>query len=265
MISPDPTNRKVLNKLFDVNKVLLKECGSVYGGIMIFHPYRIRGVVDDDILIEGIRWSEIRKKENWRDYVYPSPHIHAFVVSHFITAGDEIYEKSGFVMKRITKPGSKVSIGNLYDLCRAVTYCLSHCAVYPGERIKTTRWFGDLASFTSNSDKVKRDVYEAFVKARKRLGDAPRPRLRPRGRGRGEGEREAIKCKKCGGNLIPISKVWDYLRDPEWCAKAEHSELLRSVAEMMRSQGYFDNSVVIPPPLPSHHVQDEKSRVRLIR
>jgi hypothetical protein len=247
-----------------VDKVLLKECGSVYGGIMIFHPYRIKGLEgDDDILIEGIRWSEIRKRENWRDYLYPSPHIHAFVVSSFITAGDEIYEKSGFVMKRITKPGSKVSIGNLYDLCRAVTYCLSHCAVYPGERIKTTRWFGDLASFTTKSDKVKRDVYEAFVKARKRLGDAPRPRLMPRGRGR---EREIKrKCKKCGGNLLPISKVWDYLRDPEWCTKAEHSELLRSVAEVMRSQGYFDSSIVIPPPLPSHHVQDEKPRGRLIR
>ena len=64
MISPNPTKRKVLNKLFDVDKVLLKECGSVYGSIMIFHPYRIRGVVDDDSLIEGIRWSEIKKKEN---------------------------------------------------------------------------------------------------------------------------------------------------------------------------------------------------------
>jgi hypothetical protein len=41
MDSPNPTKRSVLNKLFDVDKVLLKECGSVYGGIMIFHPYRI--------------------------------------------------------------------------------------------------------------------------------------------------------------------------------------------------------------------------------
>lgn len=106
--------------------------------IIIFHPFRVKKPEEkegwkalfhiEDLQEEIKTWKEIRKKDNWRDYVYVSPHFHILVVDKVVPAsvGEKIYNLTGWICKRVTKPDSKVSISNLKDLCRQLLYCLTH-------------------------------------------------------------------------------------------------------------------------------------------
>lgn len=232
-----PEKVRFFNRLVKEAKEIAEFVGFRDGGLMIFHPYRlkwpcpecnqwfkpdelkehlskvhlkdeedIKEIIekireqDDDPINEGRRWREILKKDNWRDYVYYSPHFHVFGVANTIDglACKRAYEKFGWVVHRVTKGKSKVSIGNLGDLARSLLYCLSHVGILKDEKgrmIRTTRWFGDISHFKTFNKKVEKEVLVALLKAQKRLKDAPEVVI---------GKIKLI-CPKCGSMLKIIS------------------------------------------------------------
>lgn len=67
-----------------------------------------------------------------RDELKHRPHWHVVGVAPFVdlsTVG-ELYDATGWVIARITKEGSNVSIGNDDEMAAALTYVLSHSGIY---------------------------------------------------------------------------------------------------------------------------------------
>lgn len=173
-----PEKRRFFNRLVKEAKEIAKYVGFLDGGLMIFHPFRlkwqcpecnqwfkpdelkehllkvhlkdeddIKEIIrkireqDDDPVNEGRRWREILKKDDWINYVYFSPHFHVFGVANTINGlvCKRAYEIFGWVVHRVTKGRkSKISIGNLEDLARSLLYCLSHVGIFNKEEIKNT-------------------------------------------------------------------------------------------------------------------------------
>jgi len=241
--------KRVFDKLVDEAKEIAKYVGFLDGGLLIFHPFRlkwqcpecnqwfkpdelkdhlskvhlkdeddIKEIIrkireqDNDPVNEGRRWREILNKEDWENYVYFSPHFHVFGVATTIDGlvCKRAYDKFGWVVHRVTKGKSKVSIGNLEDLARSLLYCLSHVGILLDEtskrgKLKTIRWFGAIFNFKTFSKKVEYDVFIALLKAQKRLRDAPEIII---------GKVELV-CPKCGTKLIiiPLKRLKKEERD----------------------------------------------------
>ena len=189
-----PEKKRILNRLFKDVKTILETVGAHYGGYIIFHPFRLKDEdeFEGDFEKEARKWREILKKGNWLDYVKFSPHFHCFVVASSIdgVVCKRVYEKTGWIVHRITKPKSNVSIGNLFDLARSLLYCLSHMGIFP-EKYRTARWFGEIANFVTYKKEIEGDVIVALLKAQKRLKDAPEVII---------GKIQLI-CPKCGTPL----------------------------------------------------------------
>jgi hypothetical protein len=113
---------------YDTVKRILKTAG--HAGWLCYHPRR--GKDDDD---RGF-WKEHLFNNSDADQLDDetrfAPHFHAIVVGHQTPGGDvskEIEARTGWVIHRITKQDSNVSLYDEYDLARAVTYCLSHAGI----------------------------------------------------------------------------------------------------------------------------------------
>jgi hypothetical protein len=178
---------KFLDRLFEKAKEIFKQAGALEG-VGCFHPFRLRGISEFDLEGEQRKWKEVRRRPDWRDWVELSPHFHGFVLSEWVGSGAGIWKRTGWVLKRITKPGSKVSLGNLEDLARSVLYCLSHLGVMEGK--KTIRWFGDIAGFKPRM--AEEEVLEAMKEALQQLGFSSKVIAEPK------------RCPKCGGKLVPF-------------------------------------------------------------
>ncbi len=109
-------------------------------GYVFYHPYR--GSEDDED--DRGEWARRLFSENdWdevRDELKFAPHYHVVVVGHEFPGGEvtkTVESETGWVIHRILKKNSNVSIYNHYDLARAVSYCISHTGLY--ETPETTR------------------------------------------------------------------------------------------------------------------------------
>lgn len=140
-----------LSHAFDISKSLLEELGATEG-YLIYHPYRIKPEYR-----EKYRWADIldMPEEERSKYLVFAPHFHAFVLSHYVTGGDmtkELEERTGWIVERITKGDSNVSLFNLTDLVAATAYCFSHAGIdrlEDSDRVnpqKTARYFGETAN-----------------------------------------------------------------------------------------------------------------------
>ena len=189
-----PEKKRILDKLFKDVKAILETVGAYYGGYIIFHPFRLKDEEEfgGDFEKEARKWREILKKDNWMDYVKFSPHFHCFVVASSIDGEvcRRVYEKTGWIVHRITKPNSNVSIGNLFDLARSLLYCMSHMGIFE-EKYRTARFFGEIANFVTRKKEIERDVIVALLKAQNRLKDAPKVVL----------GKVPLICAKCGAEL----------------------------------------------------------------
>lgn len=131
-------------------------------GWLAFHPFRGRERDDrgawKERLFDDRGWDEVSDELVW------SPHVHGIVVGHHTPGGNvtkELEERADWLLHRITKEDSSVSLYDEYDIARAVTYCLSHVGLYEtedGDRRAATRWFGEHVN-----DVVASDVQEAKV------------------------------------------------------------------------------------------------------
>lgn len=100
-------------------------------GYVFYHPFK--GKDGDDRgewarrLFDELDWDDVA------DELRFAPHYHVIVVGHEFPGGSvtrNVEGATGWVLHRILKGDSNVSLYDEYDLARAVTYCLSHTGLY---------------------------------------------------------------------------------------------------------------------------------------
>ena len=190
--SADPFKRGV-----EATKLLLEEVG-VYAGVLIYHPWRIaepyRGDVrghesgDGDMTwadvltkVESPSWSWEAARSEFLEY---GPHFHVYANAPFVQGGaitDEIEDRTGVVIHRITKRNSSVSLYDVEDLASSMAYSLSHAGLAwdaENEEFQAAyRRFGETANFSPTAG-VEEDVDAALREvAPEVLGqEFPKPR-----------------------------------------------------------------------------------------
>ncbi|MWG32982.1 hypothetical protein [Halomarina oriensis] len=118
---------------------VIKQILSAYGveGVWFYHPYRgddSERELDDrgfwkQILGKGLDWDDVKDRLEY------APHFHVIVVGHHIEGSDvtkRVYEETDWILHRIHRDNSSISIPDDYALARAVSYCLSHTGVRMG-------------------------------------------------------------------------------------------------------------------------------------
>ena len=174
--SADPFGRAV-----EATKLLLGEVG-VYAGLMIYHPWRIaepyRGEVRGHESGDGdMTWADVLGKvesEAWpweaarSEFLVYGPHFHVYANAPFVQGGavtDEIEDRTGVVIHRITKRNSSVSLYDVEDLVKSMAYSLSHAGLgwdAENEAFRAAyRRFGETANF-SPTPGVEADVDAAL-------------------------------------------------------------------------------------------------------
>lgn len=100
-------------------------------GFAFYHPYSGRGEDDLDKWKDRIgpdtEWEEVYEELMFR------PHMHFVCVGHKVPGGGltrALEAETDWVIHRITKKDSNVSLYGPHDLARAVSYCLSHVGLY---------------------------------------------------------------------------------------------------------------------------------------
>jgi len=228
---------------YEIVKELLDELGTD-GGVIIYHPWR--GAESDDrgfwqdVLFEGNDWSETVEKLEY------GPHFHVIALGNFVPGGRftrKLYERTGWVFKRITKGGdssdSNVSIYDEYDLARALSYSLSHAGV--SEDCDAYRYFGRVHNMTAD-EHIEEYMSEAVRSvAPDTLGLSYRSTSCAReldddeetaqdGAANAVGEYgddiEGEEARTCGGRLLHIREAPEYLRSEDWTETVSHAEEL---------------------------------------
>lgn len=251
---------EALDRTFEVLKEVLGELG-VDTGVIFYHPYR--GEDGDDRgawkgrLFEGIPWEDVRED------LEHSPHFHVVAIAKHVDGGyvtKAIEEQTGWLVERITKgEDSNVSIYDKYDLCRVVSYCLSHTGLRETESGRTRaayRYFGRVANLPAE-DHIEREMDAAMRSiAPRTLGLSwsdvacaeDREGREPQGWLVGDTSaayRSGVSFEddddldedvdppdgKCGGRLLFLGRAPEFLDDDEWRAAAPHADELAETWE----------------------------------
>jgi hypothetical protein len=235
-------------------------------GVIVYHPYRgedgdDRGEWKRRLFDQDQDWDEVREELNhWG-------HFHVIAVADHVDGGlvtKAVEEQTGFIVERITKSGSNVSIYGKYDLARAVSYSLSHVGLEEtdtGRKQAVYRYFGKAANFEA-TDEIKNEM-DAAVRsvAPKTLGlswssvacledrdgrepqsplvagtaavygDGDGPEDDEVGEGIHVSEDAGAPEGYCAGRLMNINTAPRFLEDEEWCERAPHADELRETWE----------------------------------
>lgn len=269
---------EALDRTFEILKEVLDELG-VLTGVMFYHPWSGSGEGDDlgewkDRLFSDREWSEVLEELEHR------PHFHAVVVAKHVDGGyvtKAIEEQTGWIVERLTKgEDSDVSIYDKFDLCRVVSYCLSHTGLYETDSGRTQaayRYFGRAAnlpaadhieaeidaamrsvtprtldlswsSLACTKDREDREAQSWLVSDPEQAASGQRAGV-PREEGEGgDGQGEAAPPgDKCAGRLLHLSRAPEFLEDREWREAAPRSEEL---AEMWEE---WSEEIEEPPPV----------------
>lgn len=230
-----------LKSLYDICKIILDQFG-VFGGVMAYHPYS--GTNEDDL---GAWKERLFQYRDWdgdvRDELDFRPHMHAIVVADYfdISMVEAIHNQTGFVINRITKNDSNVSLYGKKDLAAAVTYSLSHAGV--GDTITDTyRYFGSVAQHTASEateQTMKRTVRQVAphtlgINLGKVACDRPVPvedgedttRYLPKGQSAdntsggssapSQSDTANTQTERCGGRLVPMEYADDFVENVEY-------------------------------------------------
>jgi hypothetical protein len=263
---------EALDRTFEILKEVLSELG-VDTGVIFYHPYR--GEDGDDRgawkkrLFEGLEWDGVR------DELEHSPHFHVVAIAKHVDGGyvtKAIEEQTGWLVERITKgEDSSVSIYDKYDLCRVVSYCLSHTGLYEtddGGTRAAYRYFGRAANLPAEEhiereiDAAMRSVtprtlglsWSSVACAEDRDGREPQDWLVAdtsaafrSGVSYDDDQEEAGEQEppegKCGGRLLHLSRAPEFLEDEDWMSAAPRAEELADTWVEWR-----DNLDDRPPP-----------------
>jgi hypothetical protein len=234
--------------------------------VIFYHPYRGDDEEPGDDqgkwksrLFSGRDWTDVQ------DELVFSPHFHAVVCAKHIDGGHvtkAVEEDTGWLVHRITKGESNVSIYDKYDLTRVTQYNLSHTGLYNTDETTRAayRYFGRTANL-SPTDRIEAEIDAAARSTAPKILGLPWSDLacqedrgnRPPqselvastaaaepGTGDGDGRFESNSSDapdgKCAGRLLDITKAPAFLEDTEWCEKAPRSDELRDVWDKWREE-----------------------------
>jgi len=257
-----------LDRTIEALKEVLDGLG-VPTGAFVYHPYRGEGG-DDRGEWKRRLFDEDREWDDVREELEHSPHFHVIAVADHVDGGlvtKAIEEQTGFVVERITKSGSNVSIYGKYDLARVASYALSHAGIEEtetGRKQAAYRYFGRAANLSA-TDEIQAEM-DAAVRsvAPKTLGlswssvacqedrdgrepqsplvagteSAYGPADGGEGEGRAYGEDGEPPEGACAGRLMNINTAPRFLEDEEWCERAPHAEELRETWEAWREDAW---------------------------
>lgn len=206
VVSPSPKVVAGIESLEDLLDLfqevynLAAEKGSD-GGLVIFHPYRLikerkpelRAIASERYDWKPGKfhlWKALVSLDNWREYVYFSPHFHVLATCD---RGEKFQEgdKGRFIWKGVSE------LGKAEVVLKCSMYLLSHVGILSeigGKNYHALRWFGDLAPCNWSLDRATENVRRSVES---RVGDLI-----------GEFEkREGVElncCSECGAELLPI-------------------------------------------------------------
>lgn len=246
-----------LSRTVDLIKEVLGELG-VDTGAWFFHSWR--GEDGDD---RGF-WKHLLPDGSPQDFAETreeleySPHFHVVALSKNVDGGHvtrAIEKQTGWIIERITKgDDSNVSIYDLHDLARVVTYCLSHCGVDDGRN--QYGYFGEVHNFVAEphiereADAAVRSVgvntlglaYDSVActldreKLQTETIEVPAEKVNlgaahgdgtPPGDDTVEIEEETMVEEACDGRLLDIKNAPAFLGDDDWMAAADNADALR--------------------------------------
>jgi len=201
-----------------------------YGGFILVHPYRItkegkekakKVKEEKDGLGKGEigDWKALLNLEDWREYVYFYPHLHAILTTDRGKGwkkGDRKRD-GGFLFEGIRE----VKAGG--DVLKLSMYLLSHLGLISEIKncnSQSTRWFGNLSgakwSFEQADRSVKIRVNSEYRKIQREY----------------EEKEDFAKdtCLDCGGELIFMSDLPEHIQkfDAETSAQLQRIWLLQS-------------------------------------
>lgn len=260
-------SQESLDRTFEALKEVLDELGAS-AGVIVYHPYRGDDETPGDDrgkwksrLFSGRDWGDVR------DELAFSPHFHAVVCAKHIDGGHvtrAVEEDTGWLVHRITKGESNVSIYDKYDLTRVTQYTLSHAGLYDTEETTRAayRYFGRTANL-SPTDEIAAEMDAAARSVAPKLLGLPwsdlacqedrgdRPPQSPLvastaaaepgsgdddGDGRFESDGDDAPDGTCAGRLLDITKAPAFLEDTDWCEKAPRSDELRDTWDNWREK-----------------------------
>jgi hypothetical protein len=144
---------------------------------VVYHPFRIKQEYRKDVYDHPgeqgqgeMMWSDVLSSDDWREYVTFEPHFHVFCNTRYFekTISEKVEAESGWVFHRIEDADS-ISVENLEDLTKQITYCLSHAGVRTGDRDeKVTRYKGELHNTPTHPKGIERAT-AAFCEAAPKL------------------------------------------------------------------------------------------------
>lgn len=260
----------VLDRTFDLLKEVLDELGASTG-VMFYHPYRGKNGDDrgqwKDRVFSDREWSDVR------DELEHSPHFHAIVLSKYIDGSHvtrAIENQTGWLVERITKGNTDVSIYDKYDLSRVASYCLSHTGLYDTD--ETTRgqyrYFGKVSNFEA-TDRIEAEMDAAVRSVAPKTLDLPwssmacqedRDGREPQsalvastavshdddGGNNGFGEDDEVPTDgKCSGRLLTITKAPNFLNNSDWVENAPNADELQNVWNEWQNREHLKEE---PPP-----------------
>lgn len=175
------------DRALEIIKVLLRENWGIESFLSIYHEKRIKAEYRADSLDDHggepgrgeMTWSDILSKPaDERDkYLKREPHFHLFIPTKRgqfdYSVTEAVENKTGWMFHRSEKSGEDnyVSVRDLEDLVRQVTYCMSHAMVndWNADRNElTTRMKGELHNCYI-PDGVEDEVLSYFVKCSQKL------------------------------------------------------------------------------------------------
>lgn len=148
-----------------------------------YHPFS--GENENDVTDDRGKWRKrLFHRREWEGDVLEElqdrPHMHLVVVAHEVEGGEltkRIERETGWIIDRITKQDSNVSLGDDEDMCSSLTYMLSHCGIYEtesGQRRLAAWYVGPdvhrIKTFESSKHKMRPIVHEV---SRETLGIEP--------------------------------------------------------------------------------------------
>lgn len=239
---------------YDIAKTLLDELGAM-GGLLAYHPWRgdIDGQTDDrgawkNRLFNDRDWDDVRAE------LAPEGHIHAIAVADYIDHHTcaALNDKTDWIIHRIEKTDSNVSLYDVEDLASATTYTLSHTGL-EADGSASYRYFGAVANHAADetTEARMREVVRSVVPTTLGLSVADLTCDRtlsddetdeshqhaPRGNGDGsesgsdendtQTDESHQETTTCSGRLLPLSKADRFLKDDDWLASAPCSDELR--------------------------------------
>lgn len=164
---PDARERNI-----EAVKRIMGEFGAK-GGAYGLHPWRGESADGHDdrgfwqhVLFNGTSQTSWSQTQNLLTY---HPHVHCIVLADEIPGGAltrEIEDRTGWLIKRITKTDSNVSIFGRYDLARAATYMVSHVGVdtsNPDRNNAAYDYFGEVAGMPT-FDNIREEM-DAVVRS----------------------------------------------------------------------------------------------------